>query len=60
MVNDILENQQRDMLISQEEQSKDRAAVSLLKGERRRKRQELLVLDVKRIALARGKMLLPT
>ena len=60
MVNDILEKQQRDMLISQQERSKDRAAVSLLMEERGRERQELLVLDFKRIVLARRKMLLPT
>ena len=59
MVNDILENQQQHMLISQEERSKDRAAVSLFKEERRRKRQELLVLDFKRIVFARRTMLLP-
>ena len=59
MVNDILENQQRDMLISQEERSKDGAAVSLLKEEMTRKREELQVLDDKRIVLARRKMLLP-
>ena len=48
MMNDILENQQQHMLISQEERSKDGVAVSLLKEERRRKRQELQVLDFKK------------
>ena len=57
-MNDILENQQQHMLISQQERSKDRGAVSLFKEERRRERQELQVLDDKRIALARRKMLL--
>ena len=46
MMKDILENQQQHMLISQEERSKDRAAVSLFKEERR-ERQQLLVLDFK-------------
>ena len=59
MMNDILENQQKHMLISQEERPKDRAAVSLFKEERR-ERQQLLVLDFKRIVLARRKMLLRT
>ena len=41
MVNDIHENQQQDMLIYQGGRSKDRAAVSLFKEERRRKRQRI-------------------
>ena len=48
MVNDVLENQQQDILISQEERSKDGAAVSLFKSERKRERQQLLVLDFKK------------
>ena len=43
-MNDILENQQQDILISQEERSKDRAAVSQFKEERRRKRTACLGL----------------
>ena len=60
MMKDILEHEQQNMLISQKERSRDRAAPTYSSKRETEKWQRLPLLDVKRLVLKRRKVFLWT